>query len=103
MIEGVDQLVCIILCVKFEHFSEETVRMILEAFGDNAMSTVKIKVWCKSFKDGQESVESDPHSGRPATRRTHENVECVWAAINKDRWLTVKEPEADLGITKTPV
>ena len=33
--------------------------MIQKAFGDNAMRAAQIKVWHKSFKDGQESVESD--------------------------------------------
>ena len=40
------------------------------------------------------------HSGRPVTGRTPEIIECVWAAINKDRQLTVRELEADLGIPK---
>ena len=53
------------------------------------MSAAQIKVWHKHFKDGQESVESDPSSGRPATSRTPENVECVQAAVNKDWRLTV--------------
>ena len=64
-------------------------------------SAVQIKVWHKCFKDGQESVESDPQSGRPAASRTRENVGHVRAATNKDRRLTVREPEADLGISKT--
>ena len=64
---------------------------------------MQIKVWHKCFKDGQESVESDPHSGRLAISRTSENVEDVWAAINKDQRLTVRELEADLGIPKTTV
>ena len=38
--------------------------MIQKAFRDDAMSAVQIKVWHKCFKDGQESVESDPCSGR---------------------------------------
>ena len=60
-------------------------------------------MWYKHFKDVWESVESDLCSGRPATSRTPENVEHVQAAINKDRWLTVLELEADLGIPKTTV
>ena len=59
--------------------------MIQKAFGDNAMSAEQIKVWYKCFKDGQESVESDARSGRPATSRTPKNVEHVRAAINKDQ------------------
>ena len=51
--------------------------MIGKACGDDAIGAVQIKVWHKCFRDGQESVGSDPHSGRPATSRTPENVECV--------------------------
>ena len=46
------------------------------------------------------SVDSDPHSGRPATSRPPENVEPVRAEISKDWWLTVRELEADLGVPK---
>ena len=60
-------------CIKFEHFSAETFWMI-QAFGDDAMTAAQIKLWHKCFKDGRESVESDPHSGRPDTSRTPENV-----------------------------
>ena len=70
--------------IKLEHSSTETIQMIQRLLGDDAMSAVQINVWRKPFKDGQETTESDPHSERPATSRTPENVECVWAAINKD-------------------
>ena len=62
----------------------ETIQTIQETFGDDAMSAAKIKVCHKYFKDGQESVESDPCSGRPPTSRTPEKVERVQASINKD-------------------
>ena len=58
--------------------------MIQKAFGDNVMSAAQIKLWHKCFRDGQEPVETDPRSGRPATSRIPENVEYVWVAINKD-------------------
>ena len=85
MTEQVEQRICIIFCIKLEQFSMETILMIQKFFGDDAMSVAQIKVWHKCFKDGQESVESDPWSGRPATSRTPENVEHVQAAINRDR------------------
>ena len=44
--------------------------MTQKAFRDDAMSATQIKVWHKCFKDGRESVESDPCSERPATSRT---------------------------------
>ena len=67
------------------------------------MSAAQRKVGHKCFKDGLESVESDPCSGRWATSRTPENVECEWDAINKDQQLAVRELEADLGIPKATV
>ena len=79
----------------------ETIQMIQKAFGDDAMSAAQIQVWHKCFKDGCESVESDPCSTRPAISRILENFECIWAAINKDQQLTVQELQADLGIPKT--
>ena len=59
--------------------------MIQKAFRDDAINAAQINVWHKHCKDGGESVESDTHSGRPATSRTSENVECVQAAIDKDQ------------------
>ena len=82
--EQVEQQICVTFCIKLEHSSVETIWMIQKASRDNAMSAVQIKVWRKCFRDGLESVESDPHSGRPATSRIPENVECVQAAVNKD-------------------
>ena len=82
--EQVEEQICIQFYIKLEHSSIETIWMIQKAFRDNAMSAAQIKVWHKHSKDGQESVVSDPHSGRPATSGMPENVEHVWAAINKD-------------------
>jgi len=65
--------------------------MIKKAFGDYSLSEAQIKVWYRRFKDGWESVESDPRSGRPSISRTLENVEGVRAAIKENRRLTVRE------------
>ena len=62
------------------------------------MSAVQIQVRHRCCKDGREPVERDPRPGRPATSRTPENVEHGQTALNKDQPLTVREPEADLGI-----
>ena len=82
--EKVEHWICIKCCVKLEHSPTETIWTFQKAFRDDAMSAAQIKVWHKHFKDDWESVESDWHSGRPETSRTPENVEHVWAAINKD-------------------
>ena len=76
--------------------------MIKKAFGDDLVSEAQIKLWYWCFKDAWESVESDPHSGRPSTR-TPENVERVRVAINENQWLTVRELKEALGIPWTIV
>ena len=100
MAEQVEQWICIKLCIKLEHSSAETIWMMQNAFGVDALNAAQIKVWHKHFKDGGESVESDACSGRPATSRTPESVECVQAAINRDLCLGAWKLEADLGIQK---
>ena len=72
-------------CVKLEHSSTETIRVTQKAFRDNAVSAAQIEVRHKHFKDGRESVESAPRSGRPAASRTPENVERAWAVVNRDQ------------------
>ena len=101
MTEQVEQQICIRFGIKLEHSSAETIQMIQKASRDDAMSAVKIKVWHKCFKNGTESLESNPCSRRPATSTTPENVEPVQATINKGQLLTVRELEADLRIPKT--
>ena len=81
----------------------ETIHMIKKAFEDDSVGKVQIKFWYRRFKDGWESFESDPRSGRPATSGTPKNVEHVLAAINKNRRLTVQELEEDMGIPQTIV
>jgi hypothetical protein len=59
--------------------------MIKKAFGDDSMRETQIKLWYRRFKDGWESVEIDPRSGRPSISRTPENVESLQAVINENR------------------
>jgi len=74
--------------------------MVRKAFGDDSMSEAQIKLWYRHFKDGWESMESDPRSGRPSTSRTPENVEHMRAAIENWR-LTAQELEEALEIPRT--
>jgi hypothetical protein len=68
----------------------ETTGIIKMVFRDDSVSEVQINVWYRRFKDGQELIESDLYSGRPATSRTPKNVEHMQAAINENWRLTVR-------------
>ena len=70
--------------------------------------------WHKAFLDGRESVEDEPHSGRPCTSKTDENVtkvrglrevwstfESEWSLLSWVPWTTQKKgsscPARDCG------
>ncbi|XP_076058559.1 protein GVQW3-like [Oratosquilla oratoria] len=59
-------------------------------------------MWYKRFKEDRDSMESDPHSGRPSTR-TPENFGRLKRAINANWRLTIRKLEDDLGIPRTSV
>ena len=67
------------------------------------MRDTRTRLWHRCFKNDQESIECDLHSGRPLTSTTPKNVEQVQVAVNKTRQLTVQELEEDLGILWTCV
>ena len=45
------------------------------------------------------SVEDHPHSGRPSTSRTDENVQKIQEKINEDRRYTIGEISEATGVS----
>jgi len=52
--------------------------------GDQAPKYSTVAKWAALFKDGRESLEDDPRSGRPQTTYTAENIEQVRAIIEEN-------------------
>ncbi|GFV74243.1 HTH_48 domain-containing protein [Trichonephila clavipes] len=59
--------------------------MMKTAFVEEAMSPFR------PFKEGRQSVNSDPRSGRPSTSRSEDKIALVKAVVRSDRRLTVRE------------
>ena len=76
--------------------------MIQKVFRDEAVSAAQIKVWHKHFKDGRESIESDPCS-EGLQHAEHLRMWKVYRVQSTkiSNWL--RELEADLGIPNTTV
>ena len=55
--------------------------------GDQAPKYSTVAKWAALFKDGRESLEDDPRSGRPQTTYAAENIEHVCAIIQGNAYV----------------
>ncbi|KAL4131595.1 hypothetical protein QTP88_008888 [Uroleucon formosanum] len=99
MSEVNEQRVCIKFCLKLGKNATETYEMIKTAFGDDSLSRSKIFEWFKRFKNGRETTEDDPRSGRPSTSRNDDVVSKICEKVRNDRRLTVRELADEAGIS----
>jgi hypothetical protein len=68
----IEQRVCIKFCLKLGKSATETIEMLREAFGEDALSKTAVSDWHSRFKAGRVLVEDYQFSGRPSTRKTTE-------------------------------
>jgi hypothetical protein len=54
-------------CVRLEKSGSETLQLIHQAYGDDAMRRAAVFEWWKRFRDGETNVKDEPRSGRPST------------------------------------
>ena len=80
-----EQRCAIKFCVKLGKTGIETLNKLKQAYGEHALSRSQVFKWYKAFLEGHESIEDEPHSGRPSTSKTDNNVEIVRALVWSDR------------------
>jgi len=76
-------------CVKLGETGIETFNKLKQAYGEHGLSRSQVFKWYKAFSEGRESIKDEPHSGRPSTSKTDNNVEKVQALVRLDHRLTV--------------
>ncbi|GFV57675.1 HTH_48 domain-containing protein [Trichonephila clavipes] len=74
MCENTDQRICIKFRFNLGKTGTETYEMMKTAFGKETMSHARDFEWLRRFKEGRQSVNSDPHSGRPSTSRNEDKI-----------------------------
>lgn len=94
-----EQRTCVKFCVKIGKTCTETVDLLRQAFGEQALSQAAVYRWFTRFQAGQESVEDDSRSGRPLCSTTNEKIEQCRQIILKDRRVTVREIAQEVGIS----
>jgi len=77
--------------------------MLVQVYGDNAMSKTAVYKWVKRFSEGRESVTDEERSGRPATSRTEENIAKVSQILRENSRLAVRSIAEQVNIDRETV
>lgn len=99
----IEQRINIKFLVKLKKNATETLNLLREAYGEDALSRSRVFEWHKRFSEGREDVEDDERSGRPVTKKTDENVERVRALMRTDRRLGLRKIAEMLRMNKETV
>jgi len=94
-----EQRVFIKFCVKQGRNGAETFEMLRTAFGEQCLSRGRIFEWHRRFKEGRDSVDDNPRSGRPTTSKTDDCVARVRELILANRRLTIRELSVEVGVS----
>jgi hypothetical protein len=68
-----EQCINIKFCTKLRKSVSETLQILTEAHGADAMKKSSVFEWHKKFKEGREDVKDDERTGHPKTHWTDEN------------------------------
>ena len=74
--------------VKLGKSGNEIREMLVQVYGDNTMKKTAVYRLLKRFAEGKEIVTDEERSGRPATRRTEENITKIRQIVRENRRLT---------------
>jgi len=77
----------------------EAHRLLVEAYGDAALSERSCREWFQKFKNGEFDVEDKERSGRP---KVYEDAE-LEALLDEDLCQTQKELAFTLGMTQQTI
>jgi len=90
-------------CVKLGESITVTYEELHRAYGEHSLSRTQVFRWHKSFLDGREQVEDEPHAGRPSTSKTEDNVERVRSLMRSDCQLTLRMISSELNLNRFTV
>jgi hypothetical protein len=96
---SVEQRLARKFCFKAGKSATETLQMVNEAYGDQALSHSNVFQWYGRFRDGREDIENDPSIGRPTECRNGNNVEKISQLLLRNRHLELRTlaDEVDIG------
>ena len=78
---------------------KEILEPMVAVYGESAPSYCKVKFWSKQFKGGRESIEDDPHAGRPVSATSEKMCRKLESLILTDRRMKVSRLAEETGIS----
>ena len=72
---------------------------MVAVYGESAPSYYKVKLWSKQCKWGRESIEDDPHTGRPVEATSEEMCQKLESLILADVKMKVSRLAEETGIS----
>jgi hypothetical protein len=78
---------------------KEILERMVAVYGESAPSYYKVKFWSKQFKWGRESIEYDPHTGRPVEATSEEKCQKLESLILVDRRMKVSKLAEETDIS----
>jgi hypothetical protein len=78
---------------------KEILERMVAVYGESAPSYYEVKFWSKQFKLGRESIEDDPHTGRPVEVTSEELCQKLESLILADRRMKVSRLAEETGIS----
>ena len=87
-------------CVKLGESATVTYGKLQRDYGEHSLSKAQVFRWHKSFLEGREQVEDEPHAGRPSTSKADDNVERVRSLVRSHRRLTLRMISSELNLNR---
>src|SRR5215469_12085722 len=101
--EKFEQGCAIKFCEKLGESATVTYEKLQRACGEHSLSRAQVFGWHKSFLEGREQVEDEPHTGRPSTSKTDDSVGRVWSLVRSDHRLTLRMISSELDLNRFTV
>ena len=81
---------------------KDTIQMFEKTSGIRAMKKSQVYEWYGRFKNGKESINDEPQSGRPASITTRHVTE-IRKLLELDRRITIREISYRVDCSSDPV
>jgi hypothetical protein len=97
--KSVAQRIIIKFLTKESIIPSEIFTRLQAQFGDESLSQPSVFSSAKSFREGRDRVENEPHARRPRTSVNPDNVLIICELIRANRRITVLELSQEVGIS----